>query len=105
MERARRQLHHRKRARHAAAIRHGGIARRTFNTRPSLETNATSIAKRMKKVWIALVGAMTSALPSGSESCFSRPRRRLSESNARSKVRATIRSLRAFVSTSDEAPD
>ncbi len=37
-------------ARQDAAIRQGGNAERTLSTRPSRETNATSIAKRMEKV-------------------------------------------------------
>ena len=37
-------------ARSAPAIRHGGTAAQSFTTRPSFETNATSIAKRMKNV-------------------------------------------------------
>jgi hypothetical protein len=40
-------------------MRHGGIARRILRTRPSL---ATSIAKRMKKVWIAFQQTSATAL-------------------------------------------
>ena len=70
-------------------MRQGGTARRTLTTRPLRATNATSIAKRMKNVWMALLGAMISALSSGMESCFRSPRRRDAESNAGVTVRAT----------------
>jgi hypothetical protein len=48
--------------RQAADMRHGGIARRILRTRPSRATNATSIAKRMKKVWIAFQQTPATAL-------------------------------------------
>ena len=56
----------------------------------------TSIAKRMKKVCTALLGAITSAVPSGSPSRPRRPRRRVSESSAGSTRCATIAPVVAF---------
>jgi hypothetical protein len=69
-------------ARKEPVIRHGGTAERTFSTRPSLLTKATSMAKRMKKVWMAFEGAMMSAQPAGSPSRFRSPWRREAESKA-----------------------
>src|SRR5215831_17048215 len=70
LERARRQFDDRERA-PGCGDSPGAPPPRIFTTRPSRATNATSIAKRMKNVWIALVGAMTRALSSGRASCFS----------------------------------
>jgi hypothetical protein len=64
--------------------------RRSLSTRPSFDTNATSIGKRMEKVWMALLGAMINTLPSAKESRPRRPCRRLAESNAVISVPATI---------------
>jgi hypothetical protein len=69
-------------ARNAHAIRQGFSAGTVLTTRPSLATKATSIANFMKKVWIALHGAIIIALFSGIDSCFSRPVFRLAESKA-----------------------
>jgi hypothetical protein len=89
-------------ARRDPVIRQGGTAGRTFSTRPSLATNATSIAKRMKKVWMALEGAMMSALPGGNPSCFRSPFLREAESKAVINEPATTRSLRTLTSTHAE---
>jgi len=48
-------------ARQAAAIRPGLTPRRTLSTRPSFETNNTSIAKRMAKVWMAPANTLARA--------------------------------------------
>jgi len=77
-----------------AVMRQGGTAARTLITRPSLATNATSIGKRMKNVCTAFEGAMISAVPGGSPSRPSNPRRRDSESKAvRSRSATTARVL------------
>ena len=51
----------------AADIRHDGMAAVIFTISPSFRTNATSMGNFMKKVWIALVGAMTIACRSGND--------------------------------------
>ena len=89
----------------AAAIRHGGMAVRRLTTVPSLATNATSIANRMKNVWMALLGAMMRALPAAIESWPSSPRRLVAESKAVVSVCATRRLFRAFVSANDEGSE
>lgn len=53
---------------------------------------------------MALLGAMMSAVPSGSESCFSNPRRRLAESNAVNNVDAMTRPFRSSISSAGEVP-
>ena len=69
-------------ARRANAIRHAGRSEYVLRTSPPRETNTTSIAMRMKKVWILLQGAMMSAAPSANAVRPSSPRRRLAESKA-----------------------
>ena len=53
---------------------------------------------------MALLGAMMSAVPSGSESCFSNPRRRLAESNAVNSVEAMTLPFRSSTSSGAEVP-
>ena len=83
-------------ARMPIAMRQGGIADRIFTIDPSLATNNTSIAKRMKNVWMALVGAMISALPTGNVLRFNRPEFLLAESNAVRTVVASVAPVREF---------
>ena len=52
-------------ARQAALIRQGRTSARVFTTCPSFVTNSTSIANFMKNVWMAFVGAMIMAVPTG----------------------------------------
>ena len=88
-------------ARSAAAIRHGFKLVFTLTTRPSFAKKATSMANFMKNMWIALVGAMMSACPAGSEWCLSRPVRRDAESKAVASWLATILPFRSFTRTND----
>ena len=83
-------------ARNAPASRHAGSAAHTLTTCPSLATKATSIANFMKKVWIALVGAMMSAVVSGSERWRRSPTFLVLESTASCRQPATMVPVRAL---------
>ncbi len=83
-------------ARKANAMRHAGRPEYVLRTCPPRDTNTTSIAIRMKKVWMPLQGAMTSAVPSANAVRPSSPRRRLAESNAGSMRVATTLLPRSF---------
>jgi len=67
-------------------------------TRPSRAAKITSMEKRMPNVCTALQGAMTSAVPGGSPSRPSSPRRRASELPAISIVSASAAPVRAMIS-------
>lgn len=78
-------------ARKANAMRHAESPEYVLSTCPPRETNTTSIAMRMKKVWTPLQGAMIIAVPSANAVRPSSPRRRLAESNAGSmRVAMTV---------------
>ena len=84
--------------RQVAAIRHGFRSCRRDTAVPSRATKTTSMANRMKNVWIAFVGAMTRADPSGIESCLRSPVRRDAESNAGTTSVASTLPFRSFSS-------
>src|SRR5882672_11961196 len=90
-----------RRARHAAAIRHGARSRTVFTTRPFRSTNTTSIAKRMNAVWTARHGEISSADPEFIPSRPSRPRLRVSRVSAISTSRAIIALVRSLMSIVD----
>jgi hypothetical protein len=89
-------------ARGERAIRHGLTSRTTLSTLPRRSTNATSMANRMKNVWMPEHGAMTRAVEWSRLSRPRRPRRRSLLVPATSTADATIAPVRSLTSENGE---
>ena len=85
--------------RNAPTSLRAGTLRRAFTTRPSRATTRMSMGNRMKNVCTMFDGAMISACPGASESRPSKPRLREAESNAASRVVATVLPVRSLKSS------